>query len=195
MTKGPIVKKTFLNYLIIIATFFSMLSISYAVEVNHHPRKDCDLMRDQDAKVNCWKLEKIDRKLTKVLRLLKHDNGGPDFYYPLQTEYTCKIKSSSYSFEGHGKSIDEATKDAFKMCKFAHYSQNTCARMFQGCESLEFDANDHFQCEVKGIKSLGETKREAKDRAMQLCKMAYHSDALCVRGFKQCVFKPGNNHH
>ncbi len=187
-------KKT-IFFTLIIVMYLSIMSIIYAVDTNHHSIKDCTLMKNSDSKVNCWKLEKIDRKLNKVLRLLRSDSSEQDYYPTINTEYTCKIKNSSYGFEGYGENIDEATKDAFKSCKTAHFSQSFCAKFFRGCESMEFKSNDHFQCKIKNIKALGETKKEAKARAIQLCSMAYYSKSFCVKSLKKCTFIPSSNNY
>jgi len=157
---------------------------------NHHGYSECRNMRDADVQANCFKLERMDRKLNKMLRVLTND--GHRDRYGLRREYACLGKAKIYGndelFAGYGKTSEEALTSYYKSCN-KRYTKSACGRLLKGCDVEEFPRQTYFYCEVKKFKGVGRTKKEAKSQAISTCKVSGYMASHCEASFKGCSRK------
>ena len=174
-----------IKVLIVSVLFAGILSVSA------HERDfiGCEKVYNADAKINCIKLNKINRKLNRLFQLFEDD--GSTNILTRKVEYTCKgrVVGNTY-FEGFGVNPQEAQNNFFSLCEKA-YSKYSCSRVAVACDFEEYDREAHFSCEisvhnrVSYIKGSGRTKREALSQAISLCSRSY-SEKSCLRRTHNC---------
>ena len=88
--------------------------------------RGCERVYSPDAKVNCIKLNKINRKLNQVIRILETNDGNYPGDYK-KVEYTCKARVlNNKFFEGYGRTSKEA-QYSFSTCEKV-YGKYSCTR-------------------------------------------------------------------
>ena len=152
--------------------------------------RGCERVYNSDAKINCIKLNKVNRKLNRVLRYL--ERGEVDYSGNIiRREFTCKarIHGNRY-FEGYGRNAEEAQENFYQNCSKA-YSKYTCGRSGVQCEYKEVERSTHFACEIYHLsgqnvfKGVGRTKNEALTQTINLCLNTW-KEKTCFQRIKQC---------
>ena len=179
-------KLIFKNFLMLIA-FFAVATLSSAESLtSNHPKDRCRFMHNEDARTNCYQLERVNRKLSKVLHLLNRGSYQDDHRYV--KEYSC-IGGGKYNgkYAGYGATSKLAMDDYMKFCTIA-WSKKWCGQALRSCDLEEYNVSTHFNCEVGRFKGVGKSKKEAKLQAFRMCEAAY-GQKYCARSFKKCSIK------
>ena len=144
-------------------------------------------MRNDDARTNCYQLESINRKLSKVLRILNRGNYENDYLYV--KEYSC-TGGTRYNgnYAGFGATPKLAMDNYIKFCTIA-WSEKWCGATLKSCDFEESKAQTHFYCEIHRYTGVGNSKQEAMAQALRMCDTGGHSKRYCAQSFKKCYTK------
>ena len=161
----------------------------FSVSAHEKDSIGCERVYNADAKINCIKLDKVNRKLNRLFQLL--EGSGSTDIVTRKLEYTCKgrVVGNNY-FEGYGRNPQEAQNNFLSLCE-KKYSKYTCSRVGVSCDFEEYDRRSHFLCEisvhnrVSFIKGVGRTKKEALSQSISLCNRSF-SEKTCLRGTHNC---------
>ena len=167
--------------------FFAVATLSSAEPITDvHNNDKCRYMRSDDARINCYQLERVNRKLSKVLHLLNRESYQQDYRYV--KEYSC-TGGSKYNgkYAGYGATSKLAMDDYIKFCTL-NWSKKWCGQVLKSCDLEEYHVDTHFNCEVSRFKGVGKSKKEAKLQAFRMCETAY-GQKYCARSFKKCYTK------
>jgi len=182
-----------IKVLVVSILFAGVLTVS----ANERDQRGCEGVYGRDAKINCIKLNKVNRKLNHIIKLLEYSDVG-HFGDLKKVEYTCRANiAGNKFFEGYGSTPELARKNFFLNCEKA-YSRYSCSRSGLQCDFQEHNPRAHFYCEISRftgassvIRGMGLTKKDALNQALNMCSVGSKVND-CLKRVKKCYEKDFN---